>query len=239
MSGRYLLDTNVAIRVLEQEVDLEARRGSGLEAFLCLDLTVVGNLRSRTGGRYQVVLSAQREGQAKDPSPLRVKEVWIDDRRYIVCLTQKQAKKRRCRSPGDPSRARRPPRPGLQGAGGQPRIPALPEAPGGGASPSRLQRIEAKRANDSKWVLRTNTDGELAEVTPFTAQPSRLPTQGTEAAKATPFYRSRPRPPVPRTDRSALRRYGCPPPRSLRVGLRKGYERAWMYFCRYDATVSL
>lgn len=42
MSGRYLLDTNVAIRVLEQEVDLEARRGSGLEAFLCL--TVVGEL---------------------------------------------------------------------------------------------------------------------------------------------------------------------------------------------------
>jgi tRNA(fMet)-specific endonuclease VapC len=42
MSGRYLLDTSVAIRVLEQEVDLEARRGSGLEAFLCL--TVVGEL---------------------------------------------------------------------------------------------------------------------------------------------------------------------------------------------------
>jgi tRNA(fMet)-specific endonuclease VapC len=42
MSGRYLLDTNVAIRVLNQEVDLEARRKSGLEAFLCL--TVVGEL---------------------------------------------------------------------------------------------------------------------------------------------------------------------------------------------------
>lgn len=42
MSGRYLPDTNVAIRVLNQEVDLEARRGSGLEAFLCL--TVAGEL---------------------------------------------------------------------------------------------------------------------------------------------------------------------------------------------------
>jgi tRNA(fMet)-specific endonuclease VapC len=42
MSGRYLLDTNVAIRVLNREVDLEARRDRGLEAFLCV--TVVGEL---------------------------------------------------------------------------------------------------------------------------------------------------------------------------------------------------
>jgi len=42
MSGRYLLDTNVAIRVLNQEVDLDARSDTGLEAFLCL--TVVGEL---------------------------------------------------------------------------------------------------------------------------------------------------------------------------------------------------
>jgi tRNA(fMet)-specific endonuclease VapC len=42
MSGRYLLDTNVAIRVLNREVDLESRRDRGLEAFLCV--TVVGEL---------------------------------------------------------------------------------------------------------------------------------------------------------------------------------------------------
>lgn len=42
MSGRYLLDTNVAIRILNNELDLEARRGGGVEAFLCL--TVVGEL---------------------------------------------------------------------------------------------------------------------------------------------------------------------------------------------------
>lgn len=42
MSSRYLLDTNVAIRVLNQEVNLEARRGSGIEMFL--SLTVVGEL---------------------------------------------------------------------------------------------------------------------------------------------------------------------------------------------------
>ena len=29
----------------------------------------------------------------KDPTPLKVKEVWVDDRRYIVCLNEKQAEK--------------------------------------------------------------------------------------------------------------------------------------------------
>ena len=42
MSGRYLLDTNVAIRILNNELDLEARPGDESEAFLCV--TVVGEL---------------------------------------------------------------------------------------------------------------------------------------------------------------------------------------------------
>jgi len=42
MSGRYLLDTNVAIRILNQAFDLEERRATGMEVFLCL--TVIGEL---------------------------------------------------------------------------------------------------------------------------------------------------------------------------------------------------
>jgi tRNA(fMet)-specific endonuclease VapC len=42
MSGSYLLDTNIAIGVLNQEIDLAARRGRGIEALLCW--TVVGEL---------------------------------------------------------------------------------------------------------------------------------------------------------------------------------------------------
>ena len=40
-------------------------------------------------GQYQEV---HREG-VKESSPLKVKEVWVDDRRYIVCLNEKQARK--------------------------------------------------------------------------------------------------------------------------------------------------
>jgi ATP adenylyltransferase/5',5'''-P-1,P-4-tetraphosphate phosphorylase II len=42
-------------------------------------------------GRYREV---HPEGSsAKDPSPLKVKEVMVDNRRYIVCLNEKQARK--------------------------------------------------------------------------------------------------------------------------------------------------
>ena len=42
-------------------------------------------------GRYKEVYP---EGKtSKDPAPLKVKEVWINDNRYIVCLNTKQARK--------------------------------------------------------------------------------------------------------------------------------------------------
>lgn len=42
MPGRYLLDTNVAIAILESEVDLESRRGPRFDAFL--NTIVLGEL---------------------------------------------------------------------------------------------------------------------------------------------------------------------------------------------------
>jgi hypothetical protein len=42
-------------------------------------------------GRYRVV--HPKKEKSKDPSPLKVKEVWIWDRRYVVCLNEDQAKK--------------------------------------------------------------------------------------------------------------------------------------------------
>ncbi len=42
-------------------------------------------------GRYREVYP---EGKSsKDPAPLKVKEVWVDDHRYILCLNVKQARK--------------------------------------------------------------------------------------------------------------------------------------------------
>ena len=42
-------------------------------------------------GRYHVVHPPR--AQSKDPSPLKVKEVWVDERRYVVCLNEDEARK--------------------------------------------------------------------------------------------------------------------------------------------------
>jgi len=43
------------------------------------------------GGRYQVVHPPR--GTRKDPSPLKVKEVVVEGRRYVICLNEEQARK--------------------------------------------------------------------------------------------------------------------------------------------------
>lgn len=45
------------------------------------------------GGRYHVIQEARKK--RSDPSPLKVKEVRVDKRRYVVCLNEEQAKKDR------------------------------------------------------------------------------------------------------------------------------------------------
>jgi hypothetical protein len=42
-------------------------------------------------GRYQEI-EPERQ-RAKDPSPLKVKEVWLGERRYVVCLNEEQRRK--------------------------------------------------------------------------------------------------------------------------------------------------
>jgi transposase len=44
-------------------------------------------------GRYREVRGPREK--STDPSPLKVKEVWVDERRYVVCLNEEQAKKDR------------------------------------------------------------------------------------------------------------------------------------------------
>ncbi len=111
------------------------------------------NVLSRAG-RYREV---HPEGvSSKDPSPLKVKEVFVDDRRYIVCLNERQARK--------------------DVADRQSIVDALAEKLKG--NPKSLvgnkgyrkylkmdrdtlslneQKVEEEKRFDGKWVLKTNT----------------------------------------------------------------------------------
>ena len=114
---------------------------------------IKGDVLSRAG-RYREV---HPEGLSfKDPSPLKVKEVLVDDRRYIVCLNERQARK--------------------DAADRQSIVDALAEKLKG--NPKSLvgnkgyrkylkmdrdtvslneQKVEEEKRFDGKWVLKTNT----------------------------------------------------------------------------------
>lgn len=105
-------------------------------------------------GRYRQV---RPEGRfSKDPEPLKVKEVWIEDRRYIVCLNPKQARKDAQDREAiicslqeqlnkDPSK--------LIGNKGYRRYLTVKR----GTVTIDQDKVLADRRFDGKWVLRTNT----------------------------------------------------------------------------------
>jgi hypothetical protein len=113
-------------------------------------------------GRYRVVHPSRVKSD--DPSPLKVKEVRVDDRRYVVCLNDDEARKDaadreaivaalRAQLPrGDKS---------LVGNKGYRRYLG-----GGGADHFRIDesKVAEDARYDGKWVLRTNTELDSAEV---------------------------------------------------------------------------
>jgi transposase len=114
------------------------------------------------GGRYRVV--HPERVNSDDPSPLKVKEVCVDQRRYIICLNDDEARKDAADREAIVAALREQLRSGdksLVGNKGYRRY-----LTGGG--PEHFQVDEAKIAEDArydgKWVLRTNTELDSAEV---------------------------------------------------------------------------
>jgi transposase len=113
-------------------------------------------------GRYRVVHPARVESD--DPSPLKVKEVRVDDRRYVVCLNEDEARKDAADREAIVASLREQLRNGdksLVGNKGYRRYLS-------GDGSSHFAIDEAKLAEDArydgKWVLRTNTELDSAEV---------------------------------------------------------------------------
>jgi len=120
---------------------------------------VSGEVLSRAG-RYQTVHPPRR--RCKDPSPLKVKEVVVEGRRYVVCLNEEEARKdahdreaivaslRQQLKQGDKS---------LVGNRGYRKY--LKQSQGKFEVDEAKIREEARY--DGKWVLRTNTDLPAAD----------------------------------------------------------------------------
>jgi hypothetical protein len=113
-------------------------------------------------GRYRVVHPPRVKSD--DPSPLKVKEVWVDDQRYVVCLNEDEARKDGADREAIVAALREQLRRGdtsLVGNKGYRRYLSS-------AGSDHFQVDEAKVAEDArydgKWVLRANTELDTAEV---------------------------------------------------------------------------
>jgi Transposase DDE domain len=113
-------------------------------------------------GRYRIVHPQRVDGD--DPSPLKVKEVRVDDRRYVVCLNDDEARKDAADREAIVAALREQFRSGdksLVGNKGYRRYLSGSDSP-------HFEVDEAKIAEDArydgKWVLRTNTELDTQEV---------------------------------------------------------------------------
>lgn len=107
-------------------------------------------------GRYREVYPEKTEG-TKGPSPLKVKEVWVNDHRYIICLNEKQARKdandRQLIIESLKEQLKKGPK-ALVGNRGYRKYLKLD----GKDITINEAKIEEEARYDGKWVLRTNTD---------------------------------------------------------------------------------
>jgi len=113
------------------------------------------------GGRYQVVHPKGR--YSKDPSPLQVKEVWVAQRRYVVCLNEDQRSKEALEREAILSALREQLKRGDKSLIGNKGYRRYLKTQGARFTIDEQKILEEARY-DGKWVLRTNTELAAAEV---------------------------------------------------------------------------
>jgi hypothetical protein len=112
------------------------------------------------GGRYRVVHEARRK--SADPSPLKVKEVRVDDRRYVVCLNDEQVKKDRADREAIVSALRKQIKQGAKSMVGNKGYRKYLRGDGKKFTIDEA-KVERDSRFDGKWVLQTDLDDMPAE----------------------------------------------------------------------------
>jgi hypothetical protein len=112
-------------------------------------------------GRFQVVHPKGRDPKA--PSPLKVKEVWVEDRRYVVCVNEDEVEKDRTDREAIVAGLREQLRAGAKALVGNQGYRKYLKS-----SRRAFTIDEAKIADEARydgtWVLRTSTDLPAADV---------------------------------------------------------------------------
>ena len=113
-------------------------------------------------GRYRVVHPERQTKQ--DPAPLKVKEVQVENRRYIVCLNDDEARKDAADREAIVASLREKLRSGEKSLVANKGYRRYLSATGSDHFQIDEAKIQEEARYDGKWVLRTNTDLDTAEV---------------------------------------------------------------------------
>lgn len=114
------------------------------------------------GGRYHEVHGPR--SKSKDPSPLKVKQVLVDERRYIVCHNEEQARKDRADRDAIVEKLRAQLKQGSKSLVGNKGYRKYLSAPAGDAFQVDEAKVKQDARFDGKWVLQTDTDLPAEEV---------------------------------------------------------------------------
>src|SRR5713101_806421 len=113
-------------------------------------------------GRWRVV--HPKSPDSKDPAPLKVKEIWIEDRRYVVCLNEDEAAADRVGRETIVTALREQLRRGDKALVGNKGYRRYLKREGEGRFAVDEAKIVEEARYDGKWVLRTNTNISTADV---------------------------------------------------------------------------
>jgi transposase len=113
-------------------------------------------------GRFRVVHGARQ--QATEPAPLKVKDVWVEGRRYVVCVNTEEVEHDRAQREAIVAGLREQLRRGDKSLIGNRGYRRYVTVEGEGHFALDEAKIAAEARYDGTWVLRTNTDLKAAEV---------------------------------------------------------------------------
>jgi len=112
--------------------------------------------------RFQIVREAREK--STDPAPLKVKDVWIEDRRYVVCINLEEVEHDRAAREAIVAGLREQLHAGDKSLVGNKGYRRFLKVAGDSHFEVDDAKIEEESRYDGTWVLRTNTELPAAEV---------------------------------------------------------------------------
>jgi transposase len=109
------------------------------------------------GSRARWFESVPERSHAKDPAPLKVKEVWVKERRYIVCLNEEERRKDAHDREAIVAHLKEQLRNGDKSLVGNKGYRRYLKVEGSGHFVIDEKQVKAEERYDGIWVLRTNT----------------------------------------------------------------------------------